>query len=298
MKKKIIFSTLIIITITLVILGILYFNDNKKSDFSYTPITHEICDDDSCIYLLGSMHLGDDRINKIDDKIINLYNKSDILAVEVDADISDIDITSLMLNGNLDEIISPELNEKLINFSYDHALFNYDTLKYMKLGYMYDYLSLLPYMEAGYMNEGVDSYLISLAHDNNKKIVSLETIDDQLNLLLGYSDEFYIRQIEAIIDNYEIAKSQSMYLYELYINGNYDALKNMIDLSSGLGIDEEENQFNKAMYQDRNLLMTNKIVEFLDNNENVFMAVGCAHVIGKDGIIELLNNKYKITRIE
>ena len=244
------------------------------------------------------MHLGDDRINKIDDKIINLYNKSDILAVEVDADISDIDITSLMLNGNLDEIISPELNEKLINFSYDHALFNYDTLKYMKLGYMYDYLSLLPYMEAGYMNEGVDSYLISLAHDNNKKIVSLETIDDQLNLLLGYSDEFYIRQIEAIIDNYEIAKSQSMYLYELYINGNYDALKNMIDLSSGLGIDEEENQFNKAMYQDRNLLMTNKIVEFLDNNDSVFMAVGCAHVIGKDGIIELLNNKYKITRIQ
>lgn len=296
--KKILFSILFITIIVLIIIVILYFNDNKKSDFSYTPITYEICDDDSCIYLLGSMHLGDDRIDKIDTKVMDLYNKSDVLAVEVDADISDIDITSLMLNGTIDEIISPELNEKLINFSYDHALFNYDTLKYMKLGYMYDYLSLLPYMEAGYMSEGVDSYLISLAHDNNKKIVSLETIDDQLNLLLGYSDEFYIKQIETIIDNYEIAKSQSMYLYELYINGNYDALKNMIDLSSGLGIDEEENQFNKAMYQDRNLLMANKVIEFLDNNDNVFMAVGCAHVIGKDGIIELLNNKYKITRIE
>ena len=296
--KKILFSILFITIIVLIIIVILYFNDNKKSDFSYTPITYEICDDDSCIYLLGSMHLGDDRIDKIDTKVMDLYNKSDVLAVEVDADISDIDITSLMLNGTIDEIISPELNEKLINFSYDHALFNYDTLKYMKLGYMYDYLSLLPYMEAGYMSEGVDSYLISLAHDNNKKIVSLETIDDQLNLLLGYSDEFYIKQIETIIDNYEIAKSQSMYLYELYINGNYDALKNMIDLSSGLGIDEEENQFNKAMYQDRNLLMANKVIEFLDNNDSVFMAVGCAHVIGKDGIIELLNNKYKITRIE
>lgn len=297
MKKKIFFSILFIAIISLIIIVILYFNDNKK-EFSYMPVTYEICDDDSCIYLLGSMHLGDDRINKIDDKIINLYNKSDILAVEVDVDISDIDITSLMLNGSIDEIISPELNEKLVNFSYDHALFNYDTLKYMKLGYMYDYLSLLPYMEAGYMSEGVDSHLISLAHDNNKKIVSLETIDAQLNLLLGYSDEFYIKQIETIIDNYEIAKSQSMYLYELYINGNYDALKNMIDLSSGLGIDEEENQFNKAMYQDRNLLMANKVIEFLDNNDNVFMAVGCAHVIGKDGIIELLNNKYKITRIQ
>ena len=295
--KKIFFSILIVILVCLIIIGILYFKNNNK-EFSYIPITYEICDDDSCIYLLGSMHLGDDRITKIDDKIIDLYNKSEILAVEVDADISDIDITSLMLNGSIDEIISPELNEKLINFSYDHALFNYDTLKYMKLGYIYDYLSLLPYMEVGYMTEGVDSYLISLAHKNNKKIVSLETIDEQLNLLLGYSDSFYIRQIETVIDNYELAKSESMNLYELYINSNYDGLKNMIDLSSGLGIDEEENEFNKAMYQDRNILMKNKVIEFLDNNDSVFMAVGCAHVIGKDGIIELLKDNYKITRIE
>jgi len=295
--KKILLSVLSVILISLMVIGFIYINSNKK-EFSYTPITYEICDDDSCIYLLGSMHLGDDRITKIDDKIIDLYNKSEILAVEVDADISDIDITSLMLNGSIDEIISPELNEKLVNFSYDHALFNYDTLKYMKLGYIYDYLSLLPYMELGYMTEGIDSYLISLAHTNNKKIVSLETIDEQLNLLLGYSDSFYIRQIEMIIDSYELAKSQSMYLYELYINSNYDGLKNMIDLSSGLGIDEEENEFNKAMYQDRNILMKNKVIEFLDNNDSVFMAVGCAHVIGKDGIIELLKDDYKITRIE
>ena len=295
--KKIFFSILIVILIGLMSIGYIYINSNKK-EFSYTPITYEICDSDSCIYLLGSMHLGDDRITKIDDKIIDLYNKSDVLAVEVDADISDIDITSLMLNGSIDEIISPELNEKLINFSYDHALFNYDTLKYMKLGYIYDYLSLLPYMEVGYMTEGVDSYLISLAHTNNKKIVSLETIDEQLNLLLGYSDSFYIRQIETVIDNYELAKSESMNLYELYINSNYDGLKNMIDLSSGLGIDEEEIEFNKAMYQDRNILMKNKVIEFLDNNDSVFMAVGCAHVIGKDGIIELLKDNYKITRIE
>ena len=53
------------------------------------------------------------------------------------------------------------------------------------------------------------------------------------------------------------------------------------------------------MINERNQKMANKLEEFLNNDQEVFMIVGLAHVIGKDGIIELLENKnYKINLIK
>ena len=62
---------------------------------------------------------------------------------------------------------------------------------------------------------------------------------------------------------------------------------------------EEEREYQSKMINERNQKMANKLEEFLNNDQEVFMIVGLAHVIGKDGIIELLENKnYKINLIK
>lgn len=304
MKKRILLMIISVIICVMVFITIKLFNNNdvddhNKSEFSYTPLMYKICDSDSCIYLLGSIHIGDEKVNKFNNVIIDAYNDSDLLAVELDITDVKIDIKEFMLeNGTIDNYISEELNSKLNNFANNHSLFPLSTLKYMKLEYMYDYLSILPYLENGYNSDGVDSYFIGLAKEDNKKIISLETYEEQLNVLMGYSGDFYVKQIEYIIDNYDEVTDNDIKLYDAYVEGNEKELVKLME-EDQIGFDtEEEKKFVKSIYDDRNEKMAKKVEEFLDNNEKVFMTVGTAHVIGNNGIIDLLKDKYKISKVE
>lgn len=297
MKKKILISVIaIIIILTIIVLTIVL--KNKQKEFTYTPLLYQICDNDSCIYLLGSIHIGDGRVNKFSDIIINSYKKSDSLVVEVDISDIEINLEDYMLeNGTIEDLINSELKEKLIDFSNNHPLFIYDSIKYMKLGYIVDYLSLLAFMENGYNQEGVDSYFINQAKEDNKKIISLETYEQQMGLLLGQSNELYIKEIEDVVDNYEELKNTSNELYNSYINSDLEKLKKLLDEDNNYETKEEE-IYSKALFDDRNINMKNKIEEFLANNEKVFMTVGCAHVIGNNGIVDQLKDKYKISIVK
>lgn len=303
MKKRIliIITIIILLCATIIISSKIIKNkkDNNNNEFTYTPLMYQICDSNSCIYLLGSIHLGDNRIDKFSNKIIEAYDKSDALAVELNINDISININEFILeSGTIDEYITSQLSDKLNNFSNDHSLFPYETLKYMKIGYIYDYISLLPYLENGYNNEGVDSYFINLATKDNKKIISLESYEEQLKLLTGYSNEFYAKQIEDTIDNYDEVKDQSIKIYDAYLKGSEEELNKLIENDKSGITTEEEKDYIKKIYDERNIKMSEQVEEFLSNNEKVFMTVGCAHIIGNNGIIETLKNKYKISIIK
>lgn len=304
-KRTILFAITIILLFILIVLSSFKYNlnnkntneDNKK--FSYTPPMYKICDNDSCIYLLGSIHTGDDKVNKFNSIIIDAYKESDKLAVELDINDISLNVSDFISeNGSLEDYITPDLNNKLQEFSSNHSLFPYNTLKYMKLGYIYDYISLLPYLENDFKSEGVDNYFINLASEDKKAIISLETYEDQLNLLIGYSNEFYIKELEEIIDNYDEVKEMSINLYESYLKGDVKELKKLIDEDTSGSETEEEKEYLKNVYDDRNIYMASRVEEFLANNDKVFMVVGSAHVIGNNGIIEILSDKYKISIVK
>ena len=92
--------------------------ENKTTDtFSYTPPLYKICDTDSCIYLLGSMHLGDLKIQKLSNKVMDAYNEMDNLAVEIDIVENTIDQTEFLLDsGTIEDITDEEFYTKLKDF--------------------------------------------------------------------------------------------------------------------------------------------------------------------------------------
>lgn len=309
MKKKIliIIVTLIIILAAITTLFICYkkgyiFSSNEEDDFSYMPLTYEICDEDSCIYLLGSIHVGDSRVNKFDSKLIDLYNKSDSLTVELDTKTVTLNINDFMMNSleTIDDILTEEEQEKLTEFLKDKNALSYDLLKFFKIGYISNYLSLLPIMELELTGSGVDEYFITLAHNENKEIIELETYEDQLSLLLDYSDEFYISQINDVIENYDYSVESLRNLYESYLKANKNELENLINESNTQAeLTEEERNYNEEILTKRNIKMSNKIEEFLKENKGTFMIVGLAHIIGENGIIDILeSNNYKINLIK
>lgn len=296
------FIWVLIIIIVLGILGFVLFKkykDGQKEEFSYTPLMYKVCDDNSCIYLLGSIHMGDSRVNEFNKVIIDAYNDSDKIAVEVDMNDVTVNLSDFMLeNGTLDNYISNELNEKLTKFAEEHPLFTYQQFKSLKIGYIYDYLSMLPYLEEGYTAEGVDMYFMNLARNDNKPIISLENYEDQMQLLVGYSDAFYIEQINNTIDYYSIAKEAALNLYEIYLTGDEEKISALVNMEEDELQSEEGQRFIKEIYDDRNNTMAKSVEKFLANDEKVFMVVGCAHVVGDKGIVSLLKNNYKISIVK
>ena len=299
--KKILVS--IFIFFLLVVLGFFVLkkvDDKGKEEFVYTPLMYKICDDNSCMYLLGSIHIGDARVNKFSNVILDAYQDSDELAVELDLNEVTVDLGSLMLDsGTIEDYISPELNDKLTKFAEEHPMFTYQQFKSFKIGYIYDYLSMLPYLEEGYTSEGVDSYFMKLARDDNKPIISLEKYEDQLNLLIGYSDQFYIDQINTMIDYYDLTKKTSLDLYDTYLSGDEEKISALIQMEEDDSLQTEEGKrFIKDVYDNRNIAMANRVKDFLSNDEKVFMVVGCAHVVGDKGIVTLLKDNYKISIVK
>lgn len=292
-----------------------WFFKNKKEPeeitpgekFSYTPITYKICDDNNCNYLVGAMHLGDAHIKDLSDKVINAYKEMDALAVEVDTKESSININNYLLpNGvTVDTLISEELNNKLEEFSSNHMLFPYEQYKRYKLGLFTDLISTTLYLELGYMTEGVDSYFLTLAHQENKEIISIETLEEQESFFSNYSDELYMLMIEDTIDTYDEQKELIKELYAAYLAGDAEKIKEAVysdnetkevDISEKLK--EELESYQKDMYDNRNLVMANAIENFLEEDKNVFVTVGAAHLVGDNGIIELLKGKgYKVTQM-
>lgn len=296
------FIWILIFVILLGILGAFLFKkytDVQDKEFTYTPLMYKVCDNNSCIYLLGSIHIGDSRVNKFNKVIMDAYNDSDKIAVEVDSSDVTVNLNDLMLeNGTLDNYISAELNEKLTRFAEEHPKFTYQQFKSFKIGYIYDYLSMLPYLEEGYGIEGVDMYFMNLARTDNKPIISLEKYEDQMQLLIGYSDEFYIEQINNTIDYYSIAKEAALNLYETYLTGDEEKITALINMEDDGLESEEGKRFIKEIYDDRNNAMAKNVEQFLANDEKVFMVVGCAHVVGDKGIVSLLKNDYQISIVK
>ncbi len=304
MNKKI---RIILTIVAFILIGIgIYIEIDKmnkedkkeKEEYSYMPLLYKICDDDSCVYTLGSIHLGDKNINKFDKKVLDIFNSTETLVVEVDITNETTDLSEYLLEeGTLDDILSEELKQKIITFSESHPVLNYEIYKMYNLGYLYTLLATLPYIELGYTNPGVDSYFLTLAHNSNKEIIELETMEEQQDLLLNGSNEFYETQIDAIIDNYDVIKQLAQNIYTSYTGSNEEMLKLYLSMDSE-AYTEEEKEFTDSIYSDRNISMTEEVKRLLADNKNAFIVVGSAHVIGEDGIVNNLKNDYKVELIK
>ena len=318
-RRTLISIILIIIIVASVEIALFFIFNNKeeekkeepkknkteiKEEFSYTPPLYKVCDSDSCLHVMGTIHLGNSKITNLSKKALDVYDNSDTLVVELDVTEATID-TSKYVNSEdktVEEVAPSELIEKLKKFGEKNPLFAYDTIKDYTPAYMTSYISTMLYMNGGYIQPGVDVFLLNKAHEDNKPIIALETIEEQEKLLYGwnFSQEFTLKQLETSIDNYDLEKKILKSLFDSYMNGDIEALAKAFsdDLTANDNDTSEYDNYINGMYTSRNNMMTNKVKEFLANNQNVLVAVGAAHVVMDDGIIDQLSKDYKVERIK
>lgn len=141
----------------------------------------------------------------------------------------------------------------------------------------------------------MDEYLQNKAEEYFRPVIGLETIDDQIYAL--YNSQTLERQTEMLmcmVKNPDLLKKQ---MDELQASYNAHNLKRIEELySKDLPNDPcPSTQAEKdVMNKNRNMKWIEKLPEIMSDKSS-FIAIGCAHLPGDDGLIKGLRNLgYKV----
>lgn len=290
---------------------------SKSESSGITPAVWKAENSDgNYIYMMGSIHFGDEATKYMPDYVDEAFNYSDALAVE--ADVEDVmnDTSKIMeLVYKLMYVDGTTIKDHISKETYDGIV---DLLnQYNSYSPLYDYyvpyfwqtlLTNLTLQDSGLTSQnGVDMVLLERAKKENKDVYEIESLNYQIDMLTSFSDGLN----EMILKNYlkpgaiEAERESTKQLYEYWKKGTIDAallLAENLEKSSS-NTDEETEKYNKE-YNDkvltqRNIGMAKKAESYIDNGEKVFVLVGAMHFYGDEGILKLMTKDgYKVSLVK
>jgi uncharacterized protein YbaP (TraB family) len=247
-------------------------------------------------FILGSVHLAKPDIYPLPGKIEESFDKSAVLALEADpAKAQDPALLQQMLaaaayakGGTLKEHLSGE-SFALARHEIEKLGLPLDSFSRTKPWFLAMSIETLEFQRLGYdPANGIDVYFAGKAA-GKKPIAELESFDYQIRLLSGFSDREQELFLLYTIKDLATLEGDMEELMTAWRSGD---TKTMEALATRTLTESPELRpiFNKLFYK-RNREMTARIEQFLKEKKTVFVVVGAAHLIGKDGIIELLRGK-------
>lgn len=277
---------------------------SADEDGECTPLLYRVsCSKGGTLYLLGSIHIGDERMEKMPAYVMNAYNESSFIAVEADIVAFDKDFaaqikytqTLLCDSGKtIEDHLGTELYEKAKGFLQDNGAYM-SAYKAYGPAMWFSLVDNVLYDKSGLDSEnGADRLFIDMANDDGKQVREAESVGFQYEMLKGFSDDLYKLMIESTIDTADEGVEALKQMYEIWLDGDEAEVAEMLkeDIS---GLTDEEkvlyDEYMKAMLTDRNVGMANKAEQYLAEGVTSFMVVGTAHVVGDGGLVELLRDR-------
>lgn len=248
------------------------------------------------VYILGSLHMAKPDIYPLPQKIEESFAKSDVLALEADpAKAQDTALLRQMLaaaayakGGTLKEHLSGETFE-LARREIERLGLSMETFSRTKPWFLAMSIETLELQRLDYdPANGIDIYFAGKAA-GEKQIVELESFDYQIRLLNGFSDRE--QELFLLYTLKEMATLQDE-IEELMAAWRGGDTKSMERLVTRTLIESPElRPIYAKLFFKRNREMTARIEQLLKGKQTVFVAVGAAHLVGKEGIIEQLKGK-------
>lgn len=149
-------------------------------------------------------------------------------------------------------------------------------------------LSVAPLIKAGYdPKSGVELILKARAEAAGKPVTGFETIDKQVSILAGLSEETQLDFLRATLEEVDDAATEIDALVGAWSAGDVAGIER-------LGVDEMRSQSEEiyqALLVRRNADWAEQIQTLLAGSGTVFIAVGSAHLAGDDSVQALLEQR-------
>jgi uncharacterized protein YbaP (TraB family) len=130
---------------------------------------------------------------------------------------------------------------------------------------------------------GVELHMTSLAIQDGKPIEGLEAIEEQLAFLDGLSLQAQRDMLlQTLEDSADMAESIDD-MIRAWRHGDIEFLETQL-----LDSLAEHEELNDALVTNRNLRWASQIDELLDDRDDYLIIVGALHLVGEDGVPNLL----------
>ncbi len=281
-------------------------SEETSVDEGYQPLLYKVEDGKgNVLYLLGSIHVGDARVDMLSDKIMNAYDASNYLCVECDIVSFSEDEEKMM--SVMTKMLCPtgttikdQLGEETYNLckkflednNYYNSLYDYYG------AYFWSALVSEVLVEKTTLSSdhGVDNMFLTMAHDEGMEIREVESVDFQYDMMLNFPTELWQLMIKSSIENVDVEVEALEDMYEAWISGDGKALIEVTETE----IDDSEytaeqlamiEEYDRQMVDDRNNNMTDKAEEYLAGGGTGFFVVGAAHIVGEKGVAAQLRSR-------
>lgn len=134
-------------------------------------------------------------------------------------------------------------------------------------------------------NPALDMYFQTEGKKKNEPVIGLETMEEQINLLLNGSMESQKKHLLAFVQKKDQFKAESRKMYQLYQKQDLDGLKKLL-----YDNDEYSQTEMDDLLKNRNLKWMAELPGIL-STQQTFIAVGAGHLVGEFGLINQLRLK-------
>jgi uncharacterized protein YbaP (TraB family) len=274
----------------------LSYAENDKAFF------WQVESESATVYLLGSIHYADPGFYPLRPAIEKAFEASDKLVVEIAIDEAMAKTYQDLINEQgtypgketIEQHVSAETYQSLLH----HLELLGLPLEYVnrhKPGIIVLTLTSVQLLKMGFMPEmGIDLYFLKRARQN-KDIIELETIEQQIDIFLSIPDgDLLLRETLHSLEQADILMADIVRSWKL---GDMALLEKILFEDTLSQYPSYEDIYDRLFYE-RNENMSQRIRELLQEKGSYFVVIGAGHFVGEKGILRLLEDSgYDVKRL-
>ena len=261
------------------------------------PLVYRVTDGQGhVLYLLGTIHVGNDDTYPLGGAVEEAYANADVVAVEMDVYAYGGNLLSTMktafslmygVQDNIRNHLSPETYDLGVKCLGMPEI----ALQRMKPAMWYSLAENYIIEKAGLdAMKGVDYGLLKQAHKDGKQIDELESLEEQMATLLAIPEDVIDYEVQAMLTYPEESAQGLLTLFEAWRQGDEKGLRTLLEASTE---GEEELSDAYAEYSDtlidsRNDGFEEQAIAYLNSGKTALIAIGAFHIIGENGLAEKL----------
>lgn len=257
------------------------------------PALWVIKDEDSTLYLFGTVHLLRPTTGWGTPRIDAAFDSADKLVLEISNPDDEAAVVPLVMQHglspatplssllNTEEIAALDAAAKTVGLSAAQ-------MDPFRPWFAALTLSVAPLQKAGYdPASGVELLLKAKAEAAGKPVTGFETIDEQIRILAGFPEETQLAFLRSTLEDFETASVELDKLVEAWAAGDTQAIET-------IGVEpmrESGEELYQALLVRRNTNWADQIQTMLEGSGTAFIAVGSAHLVGDDSVQEILEQR-------
>lgn len=258
-------------------------------------------DFDSTLYLYGTVHLLPDDLDWQKDDMRAAFKEAGTVFFEVDSG-TDAQAEATVLATSLgmrkdglrlsDGLDSYQL--KLLDAAAHNGKISLAALDSMKPWLASEFLTVAAASNVGLSPElSADEALKSRAKREQKNIIYLETIEDQIRVSADQPDFVQITLLTETLEGFNNLGTELQTIVNSWAVGRTDFLtREMVQ-----ALKNKSHDFYNALLRDRNRKWTKTLTRWMEDSGTGFVAVGTSHLLGEDSLIEMLREQgYQVSR--